>query len=104
MRWRGCLLSRPVSLYRGKGGGPQAQVRSAPFQRDHAVCTLRDQWTTVVLVTHDLSRVNVLADVVVGMDRGRIASQGSSLTVPDIQSHFGVPAREAARTLGAPYQ
>lgn len=76
----------------------------ARVQLDHVVRTLRDQGTTVVLVTHDLSRVNVLADVVVGMDRGRIASQGSSLTVPDIQSLFGVPAREAARTLGAPYQ
>lgn len=75
----------------------------ARVQLDHAVRTLRDHGKTIVLVTHDLSRVNVLADVVVGMDRGRIACEGPSLTVPNIQSLFGVPAREAARALGAPH-
>lgn len=73
----------------------------ARIHLSNVVRTLRDHGTTVILVTHDLSRVNAVADHVVGMKNGRVTFQGPALTAPSVKEIFDVEEIEAQRVLGA---
>lgn len=64
------------------------------------VRTLRDQGTTVILVTHDLARVNAVADHVVGMKNGKITFEGPQLNAHAVKELFEVRECEARRVLG----
>lgn len=67
-----------------------------------AVAQLRDEGTTVLLVTHELDEAEILCDQVIAMRGGEILDQGSPADLVDRHApwahlRFGWPRDEAAR-------
>lgn len=73
----------------------------ARVQLEHVVRSLGNHGVTVVLVTHDLARVNAIADCVLGLKVGEIIFQGSALTTGAVQEIYDVDEAEARRALGS---
>jgi len=72
----------------------------ARLQMDKTLTSLRASGVTVILVTHDLSRVNHLCDAVLGLSHGGVVYEGTGLTPHAVQKIFGVSFGDACRAIG----
>jgi biotin transport system ATP-binding protein len=84
----GALAMRPSHLVLDEPfTGLDAPARDAVVDR---LAALRDEGTSVVVVTHDLRDVRALADRVAVMADGRVAADGDTDALGDVLARYGV--------------